>query len=722
MSQADELLENLVSEQSTLYTSISEEKGHIIIGEDRFITVPPELRKIAVEHDHDVNTVTFDCPRFWSGRDLSSMNIYINYRRPDGETNAYPATNLTVDDSDNSIIHFDWTITKYASYIKGSLAFLVCAKKTDREGMEMNHWNSELNTELYVSEGMEADVATEEPTLDTITQILTRLDTLEKREVVATVSKDSIEAALGYIPPEYDPILYDKYEGSFIHLSGTQEGMAKLVKPSSELLNHTVTSCGKNLFNINGDVNTNLSTGAERPGYITVENGVLSTTLFTSGYHPNGQRLHNLKGKTVSFSAMSISEDVYGYIGIYEDGIEELFTTGNGLIKLEGYVCKTDNPIFGFNTAGSVGGAQFTNIQIEIGETATDYEPYVSDVVTVTSEEDIYSLSLYDGQTNIFNDCASSMTIMVNQTIDKMMSDSKTYVKRSESVISDANYHTITGYAKTQYGVTQNLPEQVYGSSQGFSSERGVLFFIAENVLYRTGTQIFYPIDGPYKGRIFVRSLTNMISGLPSPGEWSLLANEVEVNTAKAEANAYTDQNVSALLQYVQSIVRPYDITWTDGGYISKDDGSVNAEEGSSYSDFVEITPGTKLIISNTMTSDTEYNAFYDSTQSYLSSFSTDNGSVIDPPSGARYFRLSKYSAATVIILPEVVMKIVVDKISELKSDKIGYADISGTTITLYADDTKEKKIKTLEIPSVTDDHINTLIDAKLGVIENGTY
>ena len=65
------------------------------------------------------------------------------------------------------------------------------------------------------------------------------------------------------------------------------------------------------------------------------------------------------------------------------------------------------------------------------------------------------------------------------------------------------------------------------------------------------------------------------------------------------------------------------------------------------------------------------------------------------------------------------------DKISELKEDllnKVGYAENSGTTITLYTDDTKKNAIKTLEIPSVTDDHINNLIDTKLGVIENGTY
>lgn len=130
-----------------------------------------------------------------------------------------------------------------------------------------------------------------------------------------------------------------------------------------------------------------------------------------------------------------------------------------------------------------------------------------------------------------------------------------------------------------------------------------------------------------------------------------------ELSDAKREANAYTDQNASALLQYIQSIVRPYELTWNDGSYISKVDGSVTAEVGSSYCDFVSVEPGTKLIITNTMTSDTEYNVFYDSEQNFLSSFSTDNGSVVIVPNGAKYFRLSKHTADTITIIPEVFIK-----------------------------------------------------------------
>ena len=94
-----------------------------------------------------------------------------------------------------------------------------------------------------------------------------------------------------------------------------------------------------------------------------------------------------------------------------------------------------------------------------------------------------------------------------------------------------------------------------------------------------------------------------------------------------------------------------YLITWTTDGYISTNDGSVKSEVGSLYSDFVETTPGSKLTITNTMTTDTQYNAFYDSDKKFLSSFSTVSGTVITVPENAKYFRLSKYTTASVVVV-----------------------------------------------------------------------
>ena len=157
MSKADELLNSLSEDDISLQLANPETEPHIIIGEDRVISVPKELQRIAVQYDHDVETVTFDCPRYWDDLDMSKLNIYINYMRKDRYVGCYKATDITVDGADSNIMHFNWKISHNVSEVVGELKFLVCIKKSDAEGYEVNHWNSELNTEMYISQGLEAE-------------------------------------------------------------------------------------------------------------------------------------------------------------------------------------------------------------------------------------------------------------------------------------------------------------------------------------------------------------------------------------------------------------------------------------------------------------------------------------------------------------------------------------------------------------------------------------
>lgn len=155
MSQAEDLLNSLTENDVSLQLANPETEPHIVVGDDRVISVPKELQRIAVQYDHDVETVTFDCPRYWDGLDMSELRIYVNYMRRDRVVGCYLARNVTVDTTDSAIMHFDWTISRNVSQVAGEIKFLVCIKKGDSEGNEINHWNSELNNQMYVSEGLE---------------------------------------------------------------------------------------------------------------------------------------------------------------------------------------------------------------------------------------------------------------------------------------------------------------------------------------------------------------------------------------------------------------------------------------------------------------------------------------------------------------------------------------------------------------------------------------
>lgn len=145
MSQAEELLNSLSANSDT--------EPMIYVSDARIITVPDVLKKIAVQHDHNVETVTFDCPRYWDGHDMSKWTIQIIYTTAAGKPGDFIATNCRVNEADSSRINFDWTILDYLTQDSGSISFYICITDTAEDGTVFHHWNTELCTDAYVSKG-----------------------------------------------------------------------------------------------------------------------------------------------------------------------------------------------------------------------------------------------------------------------------------------------------------------------------------------------------------------------------------------------------------------------------------------------------------------------------------------------------------------------------------------------------------------------------------------
>jgi hypothetical protein len=187
MSQASELLNSLTETTPDEIVTGS----NIVIGRDRFLVVPESLKKLGVQFDHDVETVTFDCPRFWDEWDLSRMKIYVNYMRVDGGLGSCLCKNIVVDSEDSEIVHFDWTVSGNVTVVEGGLSVLVCAKAVDSDGLEKTHWNSELNTDMYISKGLRCQETILRRYPDIITQLLLRMEHAE-----AEVTPDAIRTRI----------------------------------------------------------------------------------------------------------------------------------------------------------------------------------------------------------------------------------------------------------------------------------------------------------------------------------------------------------------------------------------------------------------------------------------------------------------------------------------------------------------------------------------------
>lgn len=159
----------------------------------------------------------------------------------------------------------------------------------------------------------------------------------------------------------------------------------------------------RNLFNINGEVNLSCSSGSILGGANVVSENVLTATQNTYYAHNVGQQFTNLKGKTFTISAKVLSNGTgkSGYIAIYEDyGRVAGHNIYAGETSSFSWTGKSDNIIIGFATASGEN-AQFTDIQIELGDERTEYEPYVAKKIYIkdnngyeefyNEEEDVYS-------------------------------------------------------------------------------------------------------------------------------------------------------------------------------------------------------------------------------------------------------------------------------------------------------------------------------------------
>ena len=161
---------------------------------------------------------------------------------------------------------------------------------------------------------------------------------------------------------------------------------------------------GKNLFNIDGDVNTqwNGTTGQSN----TVQDGIL-----TSGYNPGegyikGQVIDVTPDSTISisFDVLDVGTGTNAYVEVYAYGTNSVLKgyydgVGNN-IKLSGISVSEGQILVGFGTARGTG-AQYTNIQVEYGDTPTSYEPYTGGQPSPNPDypQPITSAGKYDEET-----------------------------------------------------------------------------------------------------------------------------------------------------------------------------------------------------------------------------------------------------------------------------------------------------------------------------------
>lgn len=202
------LAENLLNSLGETRTASPEQEPHIIIGADRFIKVPEQLKKIAVTNDKDIETVRFDCVRYWDGYDLSTFAIYLNIVLPNGVAVTYIPKNITTSEN---FYHFDWVVEGNITPKSGTIGIGVTAIKTKTNGngdiVTDKRWSSFPNTEVSIVKGFDIEnVPSEEESSDVIAQLSAILEEIQSN------LEDIVDNTMHGIPEYWQPHLDNRVE------------------------------------------------------------------------------------------------------------------------------------------------------------------------------------------------------------------------------------------------------------------------------------------------------------------------------------------------------------------------------------------------------------------------------------------------------------------------------------------------------------------------------
>ena len=159
----------------------------------RLVTVPDKYKKLGVESDEKAKRIWFRFPKLVgnNGVDLSAIGVRVNFRNANGDGDIYIFEDLI---TDGDYVTFSWELTRKVTAYKGNVSFVVCAVKSATDGTIKNEWNTTLNKECEVLEGLEVTEQITQENPDIIEYILANLGGSVSSEQIATAVEEYMTA------------------------------------------------------------------------------------------------------------------------------------------------------------------------------------------------------------------------------------------------------------------------------------------------------------------------------------------------------------------------------------------------------------------------------------------------------------------------------------------------------------------------------------------------
>lgn len=362
----------------------------------REIRIPKGITTLGVTSDDDVLRLNFKMPRYLGTVDLYNFSIRVNYINAIGEDDVYKVTDKTVV-GDN--ITFSWLVGPTAVAYKGVTKFNVCMVVTDANSVIKQEYNT-APASLPVKEGLECSERVISEYTDILEQWESRLfgigDTEEAKllafseeqqtnitekgaEVLATIPEDyqtTYKLANEGVRSKADAIICSA-EGEIISVSDSSDDHIRGLRVFGKTTQ--VKTTGKNLLPITSPSRTSggITYTVQEDGGIHVKGTSTANSWFVGGTYPFGDEHLTYLPAGEYFLSGNSEPSITGYInGWYEDGTAtlQINDVGNGGIP---YVIASNAYVhYQIMVAPNVTVDTVIYPQLELGSTATSYEPY----------------------------------------------------------------------------------------------------------------------------------------------------------------------------------------------------------------------------------------------------------------------------------------------------------------------------------------------------------
>ena len=383
----------------------ADDRTLVIDNDLRTIHIPSSVYCLGVENDDDVLRLEFRMPRYFGEIDLSTFAVRINYLNAKAEGDVYIVDDLAIVGGN---LTFSWLVGPTATKYKGNTKFNICMKVIDADAYVQKEFNTTIAT-LPVLEGLEVEEGVVEYYSDVLEQWRRQLFGIGATEEANLVAKSEEEQekiankgieVLGTIPEDYRTtynLANNAYRTRANAILGTAQGESIVLDDSSgdplrglRIFGRTTreTTTGKNLFDVVSALANQKRGTTPANDYTAYTNGV----RVTSNGYDNGRAYMYL---TLDAGTYNISANV-SVGGNWNFSVKN-YDTNTELINIVRASSAAISHSFTIDTSAQIGfcfmsvvsggpATTATDIQLEFGSVATDYEPYSGGVASPSPE------------------------------------------------------------------------------------------------------------------------------------------------------------------------------------------------------------------------------------------------------------------------------------------------------------------------------------------------